>query len=115
MIVNPGSIAAPPSVYSSSFIGHGVPSEHDRLRTLEAYADPHTFAIIDRLGLPGDIECLELGAGSGSVARYLSARKAESATLLFPGKVPLPGGPGYVSDHVGLRAMLFLVPAPRLW
>ena len=34
--------------------------------------------------------------------------KAETATVLFPGKVPLPGGPGYVSDHVGLCARLFL-------
>jgi endonuclease/exonuclease/phosphatase family metal-dependent hydrolase len=35
----------------------------------------------------------------------------ESTTLVFPGKVPLPGGPGYVSDHVGLRARLSLVPS----
>ncbi len=36
--------------------------------------------------------------------------KAEAATVLFPGKEPLPGGPGYVSDHIGLRARLFLAP-----
>jgi Endonuclease/Exonuclease/phosphatase family len=32
--------------------------------------------------------------------------EAEAATVLFQDKVPLPGGPGYVSDHVGLRARL---------
>jgi sphingomyelin phosphodiesterase 2 len=32
--------------------------------------------------------------------------KAQSATLVFAGKEPLPGGPGYVSDHLGLRASL---------
>jgi hypothetical protein len=32
--------------------------------------------------------------------------KVETATVLFSDKVPLPGGPGYVSDHVGLRARL---------
>ena len=36
--------------------------------------------------------------------------KAEAATVVFVGKEPLPGGPGYVSDHIGLRASLFLAP-----
>jgi sphingomyelin phosphodiesterase 2 len=35
---------------------------------------------------------------------------AESATVVFAGKEPLPGGPAYVSDHIGLRASLFLPP-----
>jgi endonuclease/exonuclease/phosphatase family metal-dependent hydrolase len=35
--------------------------------------------------------------------------KAESATVVFTDKVPLPGGPGYVSDHMGLRASLLSV------
>lgn len=38
------------------------------------------------------------------------AVKAEAATVVFTGKEPLPGGPGYVSDHVGLRAALVLMP-----
>jgi sphingomyelin phosphodiesterase 2 len=37
--------------------------------------------------------------------------KAEAAGVVFTGKEPLPGGPGYVSDHVGLRASLFLAPS----
>jgi len=37
--------------------------------------------------------------------------KAETTTVLFTGKVPLAGGPGYVSDHVGLYARLFLAPS----
>lgn len=36
--------------------------------------------------------------------------KAESAAVVFVGEEMLPGGPGYVSDHVGLRASLFLAP-----
>lgn len=31
---------------------------------------------------------------------------AGAATIAFGGKEPLPGGPGYVSDHLGLRATL---------
>lgn len=38
--------------------------------------------------------------------------KAEAASVVFTGKEPLPDGPGYVSDHVGLRASLALVPLP---
>jgi endonuclease/exonuclease/phosphatase family metal-dependent hydrolase len=37
--------------------------------------------------------------------------KAEAMTVLFTGKEPLPGGPGYVSDHIGLCARLLLAPA----
>ncbi len=37
--------------------------------------------------------------------------KAESAGLLLTGKVALPGGPGYASDHIGLYANL-LVASP---
>jgi sphingomyelin phosphodiesterase 2 len=36
---------------------------------------------------------------------------AESTGLLFTGQVPLPGGPGFVSDHIGLSARL-AVPRP---
>ena len=36
--------------------------------------------------------------------------EAEAATVVFADKLPLPGGPGYVSDHVGLRASLVLAP-----
>jgi sphingomyelin phosphodiesterase 2 len=31
---------------------------------------------------------------------------AEAATVVFAGKEPLTSGPGYVSDHLGLRATL---------
>ena len=37
--------------------------------------------------------------------------KAEAATMVLADKEPLAGGPGYVSDHAGLRAGL-LVPSP---
>ena len=36
--------------------------------------------------------------------------KPEAATVLFTGKVSLPGGPGYVSDHLGLYARLLVAP-----
>jgi len=36
--------------------------------------------------------------------------KAEAATVVFAAMEPLPSGSAYVSDHVGLRASLFLTP-----
>jgi len=35
---------------------------------------------------------------------------AESTAVLFAGEVALPGGPGFVSDHVGLSASLLVGP-----
>lgn len=37
--------------------------------------------------------------------------KASTATLLFADKEPLPSGPAWLSDHIGLRARLFLTSA----
>jgi sphingomyelin phosphodiesterase 2 len=36
--------------------------------------------------------------------------RPESADVLFAARQALPGGPGYVSDHLGLSARLFLEP-----
>jgi hypothetical protein len=46
-----------------------------------------------------------------SCAAFLARRwcvRAEAATVMFAGKEPMRGGPGYVSDHPGLRARLAL-------
>ncbi len=40
---------------------------------------------------------------------------AEAATVVFAGKEPLAAGPGYVSDHIGLRARLLLAPRENDW
>jgi hypothetical protein len=53
-------------------------------------------------------------AGSRLAARYtaigaaLDAGDAEGTAVVFAEKEPLPGGPGYVCDHIGLRAKLHL-------
>lgn len=46
--------------------------ETERLRTNEAIWDPGTFERLDRLGVAPGSSCLEIGAGSGSVARGLA-------------------------------------------
>jgi len=49
-------------------------SERRRLELLEARYDPLTFPRLDALGLSAGWSCLEVGAGAGSVARFLAAR-----------------------------------------
>ena len=53
-------------------------------------------------------EYLPAGATPHCIDFVLTSRgvRAEAATVLFAGKVPLPDGPGYVSDHLGLCARL---------
>lgn len=49
-------------------------AELERLRRLEAIADPTTLATFDHIGVGAGWRCLEVGAGAGSVARSLAAR-----------------------------------------
>ncbi|MFI1913828.1 class I SAM-dependent methyltransferase [Nocardia sp. NPDC020380] len=49
-------------------------AELERLSALEAIADPHTIALLERIGIETDWQCAELGAGAGSIARWLAQR-----------------------------------------
>jgi SAM-dependent methyltransferase len=55
-------------------IGHKVATEQQRLRLLEHMLDPDTIRILQRCGIQPSWRCLELGAGAGSIARWLAAR-----------------------------------------
>ena len=46
----------------------------DRLDAVEELLDPGSIALLDRLGIEPGWTCLELGAGGGSIAKWLSAR-----------------------------------------
>jgi 2-polyprenyl-3-methyl-5-hydroxy-6-metoxy-1,4-benzoquinol methylase len=45
-----------------------------RLDAIEAFLDPGTIKLIDRIDVAAGSHCLELGAGGGSIADYLSRR-----------------------------------------
>lgn len=49
-------------------------SERERLSLLEDISDPRTVARIDELGVRAGWRCLEVGAGGGSVTRWLAER-----------------------------------------
>jgi SAM-dependent methyltransferase len=48
--------------------------ELERLLLIEAECDPHTFQYLDAIGVGMGWRCLEVGAGGGSVVRWLSDR-----------------------------------------
>ncbi|MEC3953199.1 methyltransferase domain-containing protein [Nocardia sp. CDC153] len=60
--------------YSESALSHEMPTELGRLRLLEEFLEPFTTAAIERTGIETDWRCLDLGAGAGGVARWLSKR-----------------------------------------
>lgn len=70
----------PPGRYESSALAAGTPESAARLRAMAAAFDPHTEAVLDRLPLAPDWDCLELGAGPGATARAL-ARRVASGTV----------------------------------
>jgi SAM-dependent methyltransferase len=56
--------------------------ETERLRTNEAIWDPGTIERLERLGVTSGWRCLEIGAGSGSVARWLADRVGPAGQVL---------------------------------
>lgn len=53
-----------------------------RLASLEARFDPGTLRHLEALGVSGGWRCLEVGAGAGSVARWLCRRVGSSGYVL---------------------------------
>ncbi len=54
------------------WFGDQVPVEQRRLQLQERIFDPETVAVLDRLGIRPGWRCLEVGAGAGSIARWLA-------------------------------------------
>jgi SAM-dependent methyltransferase len=52
----------------------GAQQELDRLRLIEFLSDPTTTRHLEALGVAAGWQCLEAGAGAGSIARWLSER-----------------------------------------
>jgi SAM-dependent methyltransferase len=64
------------------FEGTRHAAELERLRMLEAVFDPGTRACLLATGLRAGSRCLEVGAGAGSIARWLSEAAGPSGRVL---------------------------------
>jgi 2-polyprenyl-3-methyl-5-hydroxy-6-metoxy-1,4-benzoquinol methylase len=53
-----------------------------RLEALEEFLDPGTIALIHRRGIRAGWSCLELGAGGGSIAKWLASRVGATGRVL---------------------------------
>jgi SAM-dependent methyltransferase len=69
------------STYSSGVLSHRRQGEYERLRLLEQLCDPVTTQIIATLDIGRQGRCLEIGAGSGSVARWLASHRPEGHVI----------------------------------
>jgi SAM-dependent methyltransferase len=67
--------------YASGALSKDTPQEFSRLRLLEAWGDPDTRAAIEATGLRSSWRCLEIGAGAGSIARWLAGRCRDGAVV----------------------------------
>jgi SAM-dependent methyltransferase len=67
--------------YASGALSKNRPEEFERLRLLEAWGDPDTHTVLRTVGLGRDWRCLEIGAGAGSVARWLAGQCGDGAVV----------------------------------
>jgi SAM-dependent methyltransferase len=67
--------------YASGALSKDTPEEFERLRLLEAWGDPDTHAVLRTVGLARDWRCMEIGAGAGSVARWLAGQCPDGTTV----------------------------------
>ena len=57
-------------------------TESDRLGLLESARDPGTISRLQELGVAAGWRCLEVGAGRGSIARWLAERVAPAGSVV---------------------------------
>lgn len=60
--------------YGDEMFAFEHPSQRERLQALAVVCDPPTKAVISRWEVPPGARCLEIGAGAGTVSRWLAQR-----------------------------------------
>ena len=61
---------------------HQAADELARLKLIEQFNDPSTFRQLDGIGVAEGWRCLEVGAGGGSVVRWLSQRVGPAGAVV---------------------------------
>src|SRR5438874_771600 len=82
--------------YGHLLFTHDAVSEPERLTALAAAFDPDTIYRLGRLGIQPDWNCLEIGAGVGTVSAWLATRCPRGriiATDLDTSLIPAEGHP----------------------
>ncbi len=79
--------------------------ELDRLRDLEAANDPVTIRRLEDIGVTHGWRCLEVGAGAGSIARWLSNRVGPTGLVVAAELNPCFLGPLSDVDNIQVRQL----------
>jgi SAM-dependent methyltransferase len=87
--------------YSSGALSKDIPEEFERLRLLEAWGDPDTHTVLRTVGLRPEWRCLEIGAGAGSVARWLADQCTGGSVVAVDTDTRYRGG--HVRDNLEWR------------
>jgi 2-polyprenyl-3-methyl-5-hydroxy-6-metoxy-1,4-benzoquinol methylase len=74
----------------------GGEAERERLRLMGAVRDPHTIRHLEQIGVSDGWRCLDVGAGGGSIARWLGERVGPT------GRVVATDLDTTALDHAGL-------------
>src|SRR5205807_3776967 len=61
---------------------HAARDELERLQALETIFDPSSQAVLESLGLAAGWRCLDVGAGAGSVSRWLAEQVGPGGTVV---------------------------------
>ncbi len=69
------------SDYRSGLLSKDTPHERGRLGLLERWGDLESHAVLAQCGLTPASHCLEIGAGAGSVARWLAQQCPDGRVL----------------------------------
>ena len=62
----------PPNADHAGMLSKDSPTERGRLESIQRNVDAHTVSILRTLPITSSWECLELGAGAGSIAYWLA-------------------------------------------
>lgn len=80
------SVTAPEDSTRKPRTSYVMASEWDReelrLKALEEYYDPGTISVLTALGVKPGWRCLEVGAGAGSIARWLSTMVGSTGAVI---------------------------------
>lgn len=85
----------------TSYVDTTAPVEHDRLSLLQEVFDPFSARLLDRVGVRPGWDCLEVGAGAGSVARMLAERAGSDHVLATDMSTEFLGH----LDDIGVRVL----------
>ena len=80
--VNRGARTADDDSYVMNSAETDVEIENARLRNLQQASDSSTISHLDAIGVGPGWRCLEVGAGAGSIARWLRTRVGPTGSVL---------------------------------